>query len=225
MTVPTPIPFAIGAKILSSDGAEVGAYEDLSESVAGSERAALVVRTSGTDNLMLVPLELIDTAASTTDTVRLKVDADSFRALRLDQVGGDETSAEREEPLTIPVHEEVLTPVTRDVHLGNVVIHKRVEEEPFETTVDLSRDEVLVEHVPVNREVEAAPEPRYEGDTLIIPVVEEVLVTEKRLVLREEVRVTRRRQTEQTQIHDVLRREVLDIQEQSAQGESSSAKE
>jgi uncharacterized protein (TIGR02271 family) len=219
MTVPTPIPFAIGAKILSSDGEVIGAYEDLSESMTGSERAALVVRTSGTDNFMLVPLELIDTAASTPDTVRLKVDADSFRALRLDQVGGDETSAEREEPVTIAVHEEFLTPVTRDVHLGDVVIHKRVEEEPFETTVDLSRDDVLVEHVPVNREVEAAPEPRYEGDTLIIPVVEEVLVTEKRLVLREEVRVTRRRKTEQTQIHDVLRREVLDIQEQSASGD------
>jgi uncharacterized protein (TIGR02271 family) len=131
--------------------------------------------------------------------------------------------AEADEPVRINVHEEVLTPVTRDVHLGDVVIHKRVEEEPIETTVELSRDEVSVEHVPVNREIEVAPEPRCEGDTLIIPVVEERLVTEKRLVLREEVRVTRRRQTEQTQIHDVLRREVLDIEDQSTQGGGGSS--
>ena len=46
------------------------------------------------------------------------------------------------------------------------------------------------------------PVTRVEGDTTIIPVVEEVLYTEKRLFLREEVRVTRRRTTEH--FHDTV---------------------
>jgi stress response protein YsnF len=32
---------------------------------------------------------------------------------------------------------------------------------------------------------------RYEGDTLIIPVIEEVLVVEKKLLLKEEVHITK----------------------------------
>ena len=38
---------------------------------------------------------------------------------------------------------------------------------------------------------------RQEGDTLIVPVLEEVLVVEKRLLLKEEVRITRTR----TEVH------------------------
>jgi stress response protein YsnF len=40
------------------------------------------------------------------------------------------------------------------------------------------------------------PPIRIEGDVTIYPVVEEVLVVERRLVLREEVHVTRRRRVE-----------------------------
>jgi uncharacterized protein (TIGR02271 family) len=129
--------------------------------------------------------------------------------------------AEADERVTINVHEEVLTPITRDVQLGDVVIHKRVEEEPFEAIVEMSRDEITVKHVPVNREIDTSPEPRYEGDTLVIPVVEEVLVTEKRLVLREELHITRSRRIEQAEIHDVLHREVVDIQEHASQSDTN----
>jgi uncharacterized protein (TIGR02271 family) len=127
---------------------------------------------------------------------------------------------ERDESVTVPLHEEVLEPVIREVHLGEVVIHKRVEESPVATTVDLKREDVSVEHVAIDREIDSVPEPRYEGDTLVIPLVEEVLVTEKRLVLREEVRITRHARTEQTEIRDVLRYETADIEERRASGNS-----
>ena len=51
---------------------------------------------------------------------------------------------------------------------------------------------VEVERVAVGRtlaEGETPPQTREEGDTLIIPVVEEMAVVVKRLVLREEVRL------------------------------------
>jgi uncharacterized protein (TIGR02271 family) len=130
----------------------------------------------------------------------------------------DKKRDEAEAPMTIALHEEVLTPVVREVHLGDVVIHKRVEETPVETTVDLRHEDVSVEHVSIDREIDSVPEPRYEGDTLVIPLVEEVLVTEKRLVLREEVRITRHSRTEQAEVRDVLRREIADIEERRADG-------
>jgi stress response protein YsnF len=45
--------------------------------------------------------------------------------------------------------------------------------------------------VPINRIVTEALPVRYEGDTTIISLLEEVLVVEKRLMLREEVHIKR----------------------------------
>jgi len=98
--------------------------------------------------------------------------------------------------LVVPLHEEELSAITRDVRLGDVLIHKRVETVPVETTIDLAHDEVSIERVPVNRPVDAVPEARYEGDALVVPIVAEELVTTKRLVVREDLRITRRRVTE-----------------------------
>jgi len=66
-----------------------------------------------------------------------------------------------------------------------------------DVTVDepLFTEDVTVERVPVNRLVDSAPQSRQDGDTTIIPVVEEVITVQKRLLLREEVRITRRRTT------------------------------
>jgi len=55
---------------------------------------------------------------------------------------------------------------------------------------------VEIERTPMARHVEAMPAIREEGDTVVIPIVEEVLVVERRLFLKEEVRVRRVRSTE-----------------------------
>ena len=62
----------------------------------------------------------------------------------------------------------------------------------------LLRESVQVERVPINRLVAEAPASRQEGDTLVVPILEEVLVVEKRLMLMEEVRITRTR----TEVHE-----------------------
>ena len=57
----------------------------------------------------------------------------------------------------------------------------------------LTDETIEVERVKVNRIV-GAPEPtRQEGDVTIIPVMEEVLVVEKRLRVKEEIRLVRRK--------------------------------
>ena len=47
--------------------------------------------------------------------------------------------------------------------------------------------------MPIDRQVDVAPKIRIEGDLTIVPVLEEILVVEKRLILKEEVHIRRTR--------------------------------
>ncbi len=58
------------------------------------------------------------------------------------------------------------------------------------------RDRVVVERVAVGRVVQAVPPVRQEGDVTILSVVEEVVVVERRLMLKEELHLRRVRTTE-----------------------------
>jgi len=199
-------PYEIGATVYARDG-EVGPLDAVVAGTDSNEPAYLVVRSA--DRHVEIPLSLVNAAASDREEIRLTVDRATLA--RLSQVDDRATQA-ADDRVVVPVHEETLVPGTRDVQRGAAVVHKRVEAVPYETAVDLAREDVTVERVPVNRPVTTAPEPYYEGDTLVVPVVEEVLVTEKRLMLREEVRITRRRTTEQVPVRDTLRREVVEVE-------------
>jgi len=117
----------------------------------------------------------------------------------------------------VPLSEEELTARTRERDLGNVRFEKRIETQPASVTADVGHEDVTVERVAINQPIDAIPESRFEGDTLIISVVEEVLVTEKRLMLREEVHIRRQWVTESVTVEDTVRREVLDIEDRTDQ--------
>jgi uncharacterized protein (TIGR02271 family) len=81
----------------------------------------------------------------------------------------------------------------------------------YETLVDepLFRDEVEVEHVRIDRVVDGPLPVRYEDDAMIVPIMEEILVVEKRLVLKEELHIRKRRvETHQPQQVTLRREEV-----------------
>ncbi len=123
--------------------------------------------------------------------------------------------------LVIPVVAEEIHIGTEQVTRGIVRVHKHVVTE--EKTVDaaITAEEVVVARVPVNQFVEGdAPQVREEDGIVIIPVLEEVLVVEKRLLLREEVRLSKRMTSSNVPQTVVLRREVVDI-ERSEADESS----
>jgi stress response protein YsnF len=104
-----------------------------------------------------------------------------------------------QDPLIIPVVREEVSVEKRVVDTGRGMrIHKTVAEHPCHIDERLLRDEVEVSHVPVDRIVplDAAPSTRYEGDTLVVPVLEEVLVVERRVRIKEEIRITRTRREE-----------------------------
>lgn len=106
--------------------------------------------------------------------------------------------------VTLPVSEEVLAVSTRLVDTGRGVrIHKTVQSGPVHVDETLVQDEIDVQHIAIDRTLdqgEALPATRYEGDVLIIPVCEEILVVERRMRLKEELHVTRlRRETSHTE--------------------------
>ena len=89
----------------------------------------------------------------------------------------------------IPLVEERLIVDKREVETGRVRVSTLVDERSELVRETLFSQEAVVDRVRVGRDVDHVPEPRWEGDLLIVPVVEEVLVVEKRLRLVEEVHV------------------------------------
>ncbi|HYZ24888.1 MAG TPA: DUF2382 domain-containing protein [Rhodopila sp.] len=92
---------------------------------------------------------------------------------------------------TVSLAEERLTVSKRQVETGRVRVRVVTDRETITARASLFDHGVEVKHVPIGREVTEVPPVRQEGETTIIPVLEEVLVVEKRLVLIEEVHVRR----------------------------------
>jgi uncharacterized protein (TIGR02271 family) len=113
--------------------------------------------------------------------------------------------------LVIPVIAEELDVQKQVVETGKVRVRKVVHER--ETVVDepLLRDEVEVEHISVNRAVDGPISIRYEDDTIIIPIMEEVLVVQKQLILKEEIHIRKRRIETHHPQQVTLRREEVHI--------------
>jgi uncharacterized protein (TIGR02271 family) len=121
-------------------------------------------------------------------------------------------AAPREPPLVLPVMAEVLDVQTRRVETGRVRIHKSVQAREVLVDEPLLREEVIIERVPVNRVVEGPIPVRYEGDTMILSLLEEVLVVETRLLLKEEVHMTTRRTETHAPERVTLRHEDVTIE-------------
>ena len=108
---------------------------------------------------------------------------------------------------SIPIVEEQLRLDKRETVTGRVRVRTAVDvvEEMAQATLD--RETVEVTRVPVDRVVDEAPGIRTENDVTIVPVLEEVLVVEKRLVLKEELHIRRQSRTEEVQVPVELRKQ------------------
>lgn len=120
-----------------------------------------------------------------------------------------------QEQIRIPVHQEEAWVEKRVVDTGRGVrIHKTVAEIPCLIDESLFRENVEVNHVAVDRIVplDQAPVTRYEGDTLVVPVLEEVLVVERRLRIKEELHITRTRREERHAETVLLKAEQVSVE-------------
>lgn len=121
-------------------------------------------------------------------------------------------------PVTaVPLVEENVQVSTREVVTGRVRVRTVVDTSEHLVQQDLDTEHVTVTRVPVDRYVDAAPAIRTEGDVTIIPVMEEVLVVETRLLLKEEVHITRRLTREAVEHHVTLRKQRAVVDDDEAE--------
>jgi uncharacterized protein (TIGR02271 family) len=108
---------------------------------------------------------------------------------------------------TIPIVNEQLLVEKRQVLDGTVEVRTFTElvDESFEMNLD--RTEISVKRIPFDVFVDVAPSIRTEGDVTILPVLEERLVVQKRLVLVEEVHIRRTTMTTNERVDAVLRKQ------------------
>ncbi len=122
-----------------------------------------------------------------------------------------EPVSDQQEPLSIPVIEEQLHIGKRSVVTGTVRLDKHVGVYEEALDIPLAVRTFDVERVVLNKPVDTAPSVRQEGETTIYPLIEEQLILTKQLILREELRVTRR-DTERRDTRTVsLRRESIEV--------------
>jgi len=112
----------------------------------------------------------------------------------------------------IELAEEQLRVSKREVERGRVVVRTRVEERDEIAEAALRQEDVTVERVPIGRMIEAAPPMREEDGVLIVPVLEERLVVMTELVLKEEIRITKKSRTEIVREPVRLRSERVEIE-------------
>lgn len=154
----------------------------------------------------LVTIRLDDGRTARVPADRLVAEADGCYRLASGRAGLDEVET------VVPLVAEEVEVGKRTVERGRVRVRKGVTTRVEEVAVPLARDEVEVERVPINRPVDGPIGPRREGDIWIVPVLEEVLVVEKRLMLKEELRITRRRVEETTRERVTLRSETAEVE-------------
>ena len=142
----------------------------------------------------------------------------------LDDERGSERGSERgglREDLKVQRSEEEVHAGVREREAGRVSATKSVHTEREVVRVPKRREEVSVERVPVEgeaREASGATEADIGEEEVVLQLFEEEVVVTKRVVLKEEIRL-RKRVVEDEEVVEVdLRKEDIEVDDQSARG-------
>ena len=110
------------------------------------------------------------------------------------------------------VLEEQLDVQVRKNVTGIVRLEKTIRTHDALVDLELMRDTLSVERIPVNERIDEPAVTRYEGDIMIVPVMEEVVIVSRQLILKEEIRITRRQELVRYEQTVPLRAEEIDIE-------------
>lgn len=187
-----------GSSTASPTGPPVGSGVVDSEGLFGTVVSAHALKPAGghaglsnmvvvrhREQQVMLPVALFESVSATSFRIPF-----AFGAL-IAQGGGDGK-------LVIPVMQEEMEVGKRMVETGHGIrVHKSVIETAHVVEQPLQKETLAIEHVALGTWVEpdAVPLTRQEGATTIIPIIEEVLVVQTRLRLKEEIRITRTRHT------------------------------
>lgn len=139
-----------------------------------------------------------------------------------DILPGSDDPMTDDDPIRLTLSEETMEARVVERDQGKIRIHKRVETHPVTARVELHHDDMEIDEISMDEKATERREPWYEGDTLMVPVYEEVLTSYTELVLRKVIRVHNRGITEPVDLTGTVRREVVDIEHVDADGDAPS---
>jgi uncharacterized protein (TIGR02271 family) len=142
-----------------------------------------------------------------------------FRGHGRDQEGVNQPGSdlEDEDELRVQRTEEELRAGTREREAGAMRVRKRVRTDREQIAVPTRHEEVSVERVPVEEGREAS-EAEIGEDEVVMPVTEEEVVTEKRPVVKEELRIRKDTVQDEEVVEEDVMREEVDIDDQTERG-------
>lgn len=125
----------------------------------------------------------------------------------------------------VPVFEETLRVDKTVNETDRVFIKTSILERTEVADLELRSGQATIERVPIDRVVDVAPAIRQEGDTIIVPVFEEIMVVEKRLLLKEEIHIRRQEIVQHIRQPVRLRSEEVSVERQPLSNPRQIAKE
>jgi uncharacterized protein (TIGR02271 family) len=134
----------------------------------------------------------------------------------VEAVEGEERTdrtTERDDELRVQRTEEELRAGTREREAGALNVRKRVRTDREQIRVPTRHEEVSVERVPV--EGREASEAEIGEDEVVMPVTEEEVVTEKRAVVKEELRIRKDVVQDEEVVEEDVRREEVDVEDET----------
>jgi len=206
----------LGAAVEATDG-RLGSLDQAVAQPGSGELSYLVVRRGWTNELFAVPAELVREVAPS-GTVYLTATKAQARAHSGNIPKEALAATPNGREVRVPLHEEELIPEKRWVDLGELRIHKVVDTREELIREAVTRDDLLVERVPINQPLDAPIDTRVEDDWLVIPIMEEVIVVQKRLMLKEEIRIRKRQVTETQELHETVRSERAELEDATVHG-------
>ena len=214
--MPRDVEIEPGAVVEATDG-RLGTVDEVIVQPTTGELSYLVLRRGWSGERLTIPATLIASISHARE-VRLAVDRDVARGQATDLPTDAVVARGDSGQIRIPVHAERLVPRKRQVDLGELRIHRRVEQSEEVVSQPVTRDDLVIDRVPVNRPLEGPVAPRDEGDWLVIPIMEEVLVVRKQLMLKEEIRIRKRQVTEEQAVRELVRHEVVELEDATVYG-------
>ncbi len=203
-----PVP---GAQLIDAEGRHA---HIASIHAAGAELTALV-RADDDGGEVMLPADKLLVQEDGSYCVPFALRAHEAHTLRHVADAAGATDVAQADHIVMPVIHEELQVSKRTVDTGKGIrVHKTVSQREQLVDIPLMHDEVQVERVPIGQMIaaDAVPTPHYEGDTWVVPVLEEVLVVEKRMRLVEEVRIRKHRHEQNANQSVILRSEQVSIE-------------
>ncbi len=116
--------------------------------------------------------------------------------------------------------------VVRQINIGDKITVATVTREREHVVDEVLRNETVeIARVAINREVTVAPEIVQDGDLTIIPVIEEVVVVTRKLILKEEIHLKRVRTAARHQETVVLRAQEAVVTREAPPGQPNPAEQ